>query len=500
MLETEEPLGLFVQHMPAAVAMMDEAFAYIMVSSRWASDFGLNSQLIKGHSHFDYFEDRGSVWRGYFEKALDGKVNQGDRAPITRTTGRTYWVNWEVRPWYRVDGALGGLIMFAEDKTERKLALDALKRSETNLRAIFNNSIQSFVLVAPDYTVQAANRIARERARYVFGRDLCVGDHFLDFVPEEDIEGFTQDFGASMQGASVMKERAFPVAGKDVWFQFHYTPAYEDDQVVGVCFSAIDITERKQAQKSLERYTQALENRNQELQEFAYVASHDLQEPLRKIRAFADLVQDDYTAQLDETGQYYLQRIQDGAQRMAHLMSDLLAYTRITTRARPFEVVDLNQTVNDVLSDLEFMIAETEGVMEIGALPSLEAEPTQMHQLVQNLVANALKFHKPNSPAKVWVEGNILEKAAKDGHPHVQIMVRDAGVGFDQKYADRIFSPFQRLHARDAFPGTGMGLAICRRIVERHHGWIRAESTRGVGSTFTIQLPVRQVRAEGEHS
>lgn len=497
MLETEEPLGLFVQHMPAAVAMMDESFAYIMVSSRWASDFGLNSQHIKGHSHFDYFDDREHTWRSVFRRALQGTVHQGDKAPITRTTGRTYWVNWEVRPWYRKDGNLGGLIMFAEDKTERKLAIDALKRSETNLRAIFNNSIQSFVLVAPDYTVQAANRIARERARLVFGRDLSVGDHFMDFVFEEDMAAFTHDFGRAMRGESVMVEKPFAVGDSEAWFQFHYTPAYEDDAVVGVCFSAIDITERKQALKALERHTIALENRNQELQEFAYVASHDLQEPLRKIRAFADLVRDDYAALLDETGRYYLQRIQDGAERMAHLMSDLLAYTRVTTRARSFEVVDLNRTLSDVRSDLELPILETEAVVEIGDLPSVKAEPTQMHQLFQNLVANALKFHKKDLPPHIQVEGNVLEKAPGQGDSHAQIVVRDKGVGFDQKYADRIFSPFQRLHARDAFPGTGMGLAICRRIIERHNGWIRAESEPGIGTAFIVQLPLEQVREEG---
>ena len=225
-----------------------------------------------------------------------------------------------------------------------------------------------------------------------------------------------------------------------------------------------------------------LERSNRELQDFAFVASHDLQEPLRKIQAFGDLLMKDHGAALGPEGRDFLARMRNASQRMHALINDLLTFSRVTTKGQPFTPVDLATVAREVVNDLEGRVRQTGGRVEIGPLPTIEADPLQMRQLLQNLLGNALKFHRPDEPPVVR-----LDSAVDDGF--CQLRVTDNGIGFDEKYLDRIFTPFQRLHGRNEYEGTGMGLAISRKIVERHGGEITAQSQPGAGSTFLITLP-----------
>lgn len=253
--------------------------------------------------------------------------------------------------------------------------------------------------------------------------------------------------------------------------------------------------ERKQTALALEIYNRKLEASNRELEEFAYVASHDLQEPLRKIMAFGDRLRSKYTIVLDEGGRDYLTRMQNAAARMQSLISDLLNLSRISTRGQPFELVELQAIVTDVLRDLETTIEQQGGTVVVSTLPTLAADPVQMRQLFQNLIGNALKFHEPGTAPFVKITSR-LEHGESAAYPIYAIAVADHGIGFEEKYIDRIFQPFQRLHGAQRYEGTGMGLAICRRIVERHGGAINATSQPGLGATFTISLPVRQPTTE----
>ena len=238
---------------------------------------------------------------------------------------------------------------------------------------------------------------------------------------------------------------------------------------------------------------QELTRSNRELQDFAFVASHDLQEPLRKIQAFGDLLKQDYGSVLGDEGCDFIQRMQNASRRMDRLIKDLLAYSRVTTKAQPFAPVDLNQITQEALNDLETRIRQTGGQITVGALPTIEADALQMHQLLQNLIGNALKFHRSGVPPVITVEASD-PPATEDDAPVVsrmcEITVADNGIGFDEKYLDRIFTPFQRLHGKNEYEGTGMGLAICRKVVERHGGTITARSQPGEGTTFLISLPV----------
>ncbi len=252
-----------------------------------------------------------------------------------------------------------------------------------------------------------------------------------------------------------------------------------------------DITPLVAVQEQLKIHAKKLEVSNRELQDFASVAAHDLQEPLRKIRSFSDRVQTKAKGALDPEIMDYLDRIQNSASRMQTLIDDLLSYSRVTTKAEPFVPVDMGQVLRQVVADLEIRLEQTKGKVEIKDLPVLDADPTQMYQLMQNLINNALKFHKPDTPPVVTVTSEKIP-----GANAVKIFIRDNGIGFDQKYLDRIFSIFQRLHGRHEYQGTGIGLAVCRKIVDRHGGFITAESIPGQGATFIVQLPIRQKKEE----
>lgn len=254
-----------------------------------------------------------------------------------------------------------------------------------------------------------------------------------------------------------------------------------------------EITERKQFEEQLKVYAKKLEVSNKELQDFASVAAHDLQEPLRKIQSFSDRLKIKAKEQLTNETFDYVDRIQNSAQRMQILIDDLLTYSRVTTKNAPFSIINLNDIVAQVVSDLEVRLEKSHGKIEWKNLPALEADPTQMYQLFQNLLSNALKFKKTDVTPLVTIEAKIFENSplGRKG-PACQITIRDNGIGFDEKYLDRIFTIFQRLHGRHEYEGTGIGLAVCRKIIDRHGGFITAMSAPEQGATFILTLPLKQ--------
>ena len=269
----------------------------------------------------------------------------------------------------------------------------------------------------------------------------------------------------------------------------------EDEKPVRYVAVRYDITKRIVAEDSLKIEAHKLALSNRELQDFASVAAHDLQEPLRKIQSFADRLRKISKETLSAEVIDYLERIQKSANRMQTLINDLLSYSRLSTKVQPFSKVDLNEILQHVLSDLEVRIHSSGGSVVITDLPTVDADPTQMHQLFINLVNNALKFHKPEIAPVVRITGRVVG----DGGPESQffeIKVEDNGIGFEEKYLGRIFTIFQRLHGRNEFEGTGIGLAICRKIAERHSGVLTAKSSLGNGATFILTLPVHTERGD----
>ena len=280
-----------------------------------------------------------------------------------------------------------------------------------------------------------------------------------------------------------------------------------DGNVVGGVAAMLDVTDRLAAEHELRELNQTLEqrvaertadleDRNRELQNFAHIASHDLREPLRKIQSFGGMLQEEATARLNEQENDYLDRMQSAASRMDQLLRDLLAFSRVRTQAQPFAPVDLGKVVEDVLVDYELMIRQTKAKVELNVDAAVQGDTAQLRQLVTNLVGNAFKYRHPERPLHLRIGTSLV--APDEAHLRradgevCRMEVEDNGIGFPQEYASQIFDPFNRLHGRDAYEGTGMGLAICRRIVDRHGGLITAEGKPGEGARFVIELPSRQ--------
>lgn len=252
------------------------------------------------------------------------------------------------------------------------------------------------------------------------------------------------------------------------------------------------IAERTQ---ELSVYSDELARSNRELEDFAFVASHDLQEPLRKIRAFGNRLESGYAEVIDERGKDFLARMLNAAERMSMLISDLLAFSRVSTRGKDFTDVDLNTALASVLDDLEIAIDEKSATVNTGAMPTIRGDKSQLEQVFLNLLSNALKFQADGVTPhidvlfEVPIESELQDITQSDEYTWSKITVKDNGIGFEQSFAEKIFAPFQRLHGRSEYKGTGIGLAVVRRIIERHNGQISAHSSPGEGATFTILIP-----------
>ena len=383
------------------------------------------------------------------------------------------------------------------DIAELKEKEEALKASEKRYRSLFDLSHDGVVFASMDGLIEGANGAYLEMLGYAL--DELAGLTYQQLTPprwaamEADIVAqqiISRGYSDEYEKEYIRKDGSvFPVAVRAILVR--------DEAGAPLRIMAIvrDITEEKRAKEALERHAHDLARSNEELEQFAYVASHDLQEPLRKIRAFGALLADEKRERLDEEGRQYIDFMTDAAARMQTLVSDLLALSRVTTGAQPFEDLALDEMFGTVLSDLSVALQEAGGRVDVSPMPTIEADRTQMEQLFRNLVGNALKFRRPTVAPRVSVRiaAAAAPLAGVPGAAHT-IVVADNGIGFEPSQGDKLFQPFKRLHARHQYEGAGIGLAICEKIVSRHHGRITAAGTPDEGAAFTVTLPRRQPR------
>jgi PAS domain S-box-containing protein len=373
-------------------------------------------------------------------------------------------------------GSLGNQMGQFLERCELKLRLS---KDQQNFFNMLNNLPVAFHLQAPDYTVPFANKMFRER----FG------------APQEDKKCFQLMHNKSEPCEICTPFEIFETneTRDSVWTALDgrtyltvVTPFQDIDGSNLVMEMAVDITKEKAAEIKLERT-------NEELRDFVHIASHDLQEPLRKIISFGDLIRS-RSKTIDEKDIYYLNRMEHSSLRLQNLVEDLVNYSTLdSAQARKVEQLDLNDVVQQVLMDLEIAIEQSKAKVNIVDLPVIEANKFQIFHLFQNLVSNALKYHREEEPPSL----TIIRKTVASRKGYCRIDIADNGIGFEEKYLDRIFKPFQRLHASSEFEGTGMGLTICKKIIDNHNGTITAEANPPNGTTFIIELPVKQDKEDG---
>lgn len=360
---------------------------------------------------------------------------------------------------------------------EREQDRQRRQTSEQRFRSLFSFSPNAVASLDLTGQFESLNHAAGEL--FGSGNEL-LGKQLSDCILDEDLRQVSQYFAEACAGdAQQFEVRCVGLCGNPRDLSITFLPIRVDDAIVGVFAVAKDISERKKAQEQLQATLQELQRSNNELQEFAYVASHDLQEPLRKIQTFSERL-GARAENFDPQSRDYLERMRAAANRMQTLIHDLLDYSRVSSRGKPFEMLDTEQVLDGVLRDMETDLENSNAQVQREPLPPIQGDPTQIRQLLQNLLSNAVKFHKDEQPPCIRIYAEQEESG------EWTLSVEDQGIGFDEKYLDRIFNPFQRLHGRGVYPGTGIGLAIVKKIVDRHHARISASSTPGQGSLFRV--------------
>ncbi len=438
----------------------------------------------------------------------DGRIALlSNNTALVSRDGREIPIEDSAAPIRDVAGELIGVVLVFHDVTEKRRNIAALRESEARFRSLFENSLDAIFLSVPDGQILAANPSACAMFQMTEEEICRVGQQSI--IDSSDPRHAPALEERNRSGKIHQRELRYVRKNGTVFTGEESSVVLDGGTKAYVIIR--DITDRKRMEEELLRsneelekrvcertseletsnralmdYASKLESLNQELQEFAFIASHDLQEPLRKIQTFGNMLSRKYKDALPEEGQDFIDRMSGAAKRMSDLLQSLLNYSRLATQVKPYKPVDLGKAVRDVVGDLEFLIKRANGKVEVGILPVIHADVTQVRQLIQNLIGNSMKFRKDSEDPVVRISGRISEKVCT-------LFVEDNGIGFEEQYVDRIFRPFQQLHGRsDKYGGTGMGLAICRKIVERHGGNITAKSTPGQGATFIIQLPVNE--------
>ncbi|MBU1260027.1 MAG: PAS domain-containing protein [Planctomycetes bacterium] len=389
----------------------------------------------------------------------------------------------------RIGNRVVGRVWTFRDITERKLAEQALKQSQQMLQLVMDNVPQSIFWKDRNLNYLGCNvNFAKDAGLAKPGDIVGKSDYDLAWKKEE-ANAYCEDDKKVMDSNTPkyhIIEQQQQASGKTAWLDTNKVPLHDiNGNVVGILGSYSDITERKEAEEEKDKLTRNLEDANQQMKNFVYIASHDLREPLRKISAFGDMLQTSLKGKLEKDDTENLQFMIDGAQRMNKMIERLLVYSKVSTKSQPPETVDLNEIVKQLQQlELSMVLQEKQVTVEVPQpLPAVEVDPVQIRQLIQNLIANGIKYQEKGTIPHI----TITSKSASDGM--VRVDVKDNGIGIKPEYQQAVFTMFKRLHARNEYEGTGIGLAVCKKIVERHGGQIGVESEFGKGCTFWFTVP-----------
>ena len=422
-----------------------------------------------------------------------------------------YWT-FSYSPVKDESGNIAGVLTVCTDNTEAVKAVNSLRESERRFREMADQSPIWIWITDAEVNVQYANK---ELLNYIGIENSSdfTGQVWKDVVHPNDIELVFSGFADAVQNLS---EIALEFRIKNAstsnyeWFKVMAAPKFEEGRLVGFIGTGMNIEQQKSFAEHLKSEVEIrtreladsnikLESMNKELQAFAYISSHDLQEPLRKIQMFAEVLMEREYDNLSKTGKVKFEKIQSAANRMQSLINDLLAYSRADTEKRVFEVIDLKNVIDEVENDLGEELAKKQGKVEVLSSCKIEVVPFQFRQLIYNLLSNSIKYSKLDVPPIIKIMGEVIDglesndKLLIAGKSYTKITITDNGIGFDKQFSEKIFEVFQRLHSKQEYVGTGIGLAIVKKIVQNHNGFISANGESGKGAVFQIIIPSSQL-------
>ena len=485
---SEETLRAVLDQMPSGVTVREAQSGNLVLSNARSKEImgtlvGSAGQFAQYHGfHADgrpYQAEEWPLWRSM----VRGEVVQAEEVAYQRSDGTRMILSINSAPVRDPQGQIVMGVGVFDDITARKQAEEQLHYQA----AVLSNVNDAIIASDAQFRLTAWNAAAE--SLYGWKAEEVIGRNGLEIVRTEWPEGDADEMRRTIAETGLWRGEAAQMRKDGTRFPVEVSSIVLYDnggRVAGYISVNRDITERKRAEEELHRLLEELKYSNSELEQFAYIASHDLQEPLRMVSSYVQLLARRYQGKLDSDADEFIAFAVDGAKRMQNLINDLLAYSRVGTRGHPLVAISCEEALKEALANLQFAIGESGATITHEPLPEVNGDPTQLFQLFQNLLSNAIKFRGSESP-------RIQVQVQQEGAEWV-FRVCDNGIGLDPKFADRIFVIFQRLHQRDVYPGTGIGLAICKRIVQRHGGRIWVESQPGEGATFYFTMLIKENR------
>ena len=483
---SREYFRTLAENSPDSIIRLDKDLRYVYVNSAAAEITGKSPEDFMGKNYEEVGipEEYAKLWTENNLKAIEtGEIHH--YVFEFRATNGLRFIESTAIPEFNANGEIESLLILDRDITERKNTEDELRRSKTSFKTLAENSPDIINRIDKEFKTVYINpaiiEISGKPPEHFIGKSidkLGIPEEFTVPLKEKSIKAFKtgeiQEFETEM----------LTVKGLKIFYTY-LAPEFDESGEVNTVFTVShDITELKQAEKQLKETIQELERSNIELQQFAYVSSHDLQEPLRTIASFTQLLERRYKGKFDSDADEFMEYIVDAAIRMKEQIEGLLEYSRVT-RGEEFELVDMNEILNQTIKSLDTSVKESKAEITINELPDVMGDASQLQRVFLNLISNAIKFRKQDEPLKI----DISAYKHEDNNEYV-VSVKDNGIGIEEQYSERIFTIFQRLHTREEYKGTGIGLSIVKRIIERHGGRIWIESEFGEGSNFYFTLPI----------
>ncbi len=522
---SHELMKYIIDHNQSSVAVLDKSLKYLFISQRYLRDYRVKEKNIIGKHHYEVFPDTPEKWKKVHQKALKGKALRADEDVFYRKDGTFDWTRWECRPWYEADGSIGGIILYLEVISEQKRKEEEIKKLNERLEIL----IDSVQRLATAQSLEAVQEMVTQSARKLIGADgatlifrennncfyadedaiqplwkgnkfhmhscisgwvmqnkksVVIEDVFADERIPKDIYNHTFIKSLAMVPVTILE----PIGAIGNYWKEKYKPTETELQLLQTLADATaraieNINLYAELEERVKQRTEQLQTVNKELETFTYSVSHDLKAPLRGIVGYSKLLLDDYSDSLNEEAAHFIKTIRSSTLQMNQLIDDLLSYSRLERRQMKQEPIVLKNYVQSIVSSYQEELDNKGMKMEI-KIPSVKiiTDLTGLSIALRNYIENAIKFSdEQKSP---------LIKIGYEENPESWLIhVKDNGVGFDMKYHDRIFEIFQRLHLPEDFPGTGIGLAMVTKALQRMGGKAWAESTPGEGSTFFIEIP-----------